>query len=138
MTTIAWDGEFLAADGQITRDISIETLTERKLRKINHCWIGYAGSSSLFEMFIEWFKAQDERPDIGKNFVAVVLSDKGLFEYDDALYPIKISYNAAWGSGRDFALAALDHGATAKEAIKYASSRDVYTGGRIQVVSLIG
>lgn len=40
----------------------------------------------------------------------------------------------AIGSGRDFALAAMDMGATAKEAVEMAAKRDVYTGGTIRTV----
>lgn len=37
----------------------------------------------------------------------------------------------AMGSGRDFALAAMDHGKTPAESIEYAKTRDVYTGGEV-------
>lgn len=37
------------------------------------------------------------------------------------------------GSGEDFAKAALDYGATAKEAVEYAMTRDVFTGGKVNV-----
>ncbi len=44
-----------------------------------------------------------------------------------------LNYNDAMGSGREFTLAAMDFGKSAKEAVKYAMTRDVYTGGRIRV-----
>lgn len=37
------------------------------------------------------------------------------------------------GSGYQFAIAALDLGKTAKEAVNYAKTRDIYTGGRVRV-----
>lgn len=40
----------------------------------------------------------------------------------------------AIGSGRDFALAAMDMGASAKEAVEAAAKRDVYTGGTIRTL----
>lgn len=46
------------------------------------------------------------------------------------------NYDIALGSGRDFALAAMDHGKSAKEAIKYAMTRDNCTGGRIRVFNV--
>jgi len=47
-----------------------------------------------------------------------------------------IKYNKGLGSGRDFAIAAMDHGKSAKEAVKYAMTRDTYTGGRIRVFNV--
>lgn len=47
-----------------------------------------------------------------------------------------LDYNDTLGSGGDFALAAMDHGKSAKEAVKYAMTRDVYTGGRVRVYSV--
>lgn len=38
----------------------------------------------------------------------------------------------AYGSGMEFALAACDHGKSAKEAVEYAMSRDSGTGGRVR------
>ncbi len=42
----------------------------------------------------------------------------------------------ALGSGEDHALTAMDMGATAKEAIKWAMKRDTGTGGRIRTFKL--
>jgi hypothetical protein len=47
-----------------------------------------------------------------------------------------IEYSVTLGSGCDFALAAMNHGKSAKEAVKYAMTRDVYTGGRIRVFNV--
>ena len=42
----------------------------------------------------------------------------------------------SFGSGGDAALAAMDLGHTAKEAVKFAATRDLYTGGAIQSYKL--
>ena len=44
----------------------------------------------------------------------------------------KCEYNVAIGSGDRFALSALDFGKSAKEAIEYEATKDVYTGGKIR------
>lgn len=44
-----------------------------------------------------------------------------------------INNNLGVGSGGNFALAAMDFGESAKEAVKYASTRDTCTNGRIRV-----
>lgn len=45
----------------------------------------------------------------------------------------RLDYNYAIGSGSPFALAFLDLGKTAVEAIAYTSKRDLYTGSRIML-----
>jgi len=40
------------------------------------------------------------------------------------------------GSGGEFAIAALDHGKTAKQAAEYACTRDMYSGGKIRVYDI--
>lgn len=42
----------------------------------------------------------------------------------------------AFGSGTDFAIAAMDFGCTAKEAVKYAMTRDPGTGGKVRTFRL--
>lgn len=43
---------------------------------------------------------------------------------------------SALGSGGDYALAALDMGKTAKQAVEYAATRDIYTGGKVRVYDI--
>lgn len=42
----------------------------------------------------------------------------------------------ALGSGHDLAIAAMDYGATAEEAVRYAATRDCFTGGDIWTFKL--
>ena len=56
--------------------------------------------------------------------------------FDKIFYKTRITYNDANGSGHKFALAALDHGKTAEEAVGYAATRCVYTGGAVQVINV--
>lgn len=48
----------------------------------------------------------------------------------------KLTYNYTLGSGAHYATGAMDHGKTAREAVKYAMTRDSNTGGRIRVHNL--
>lgn len=47
-----------------------------------------------------------------------------------------LKWSDAIGTGADFAKAALDHGKSARDAVAYASIRDVATGGKISVLCL--
>lgn len=58
--------------------------------------------------------------------------------YKDYLTLMPLKNNDTAGSGCEFALAALDFGKTAKEAVEYAMTRDCYTGGKVRVFDLKG
>ena len=45
-------------------------------------------------------------------------------------YQQEIKYNYAVGSGKDYAIAAMDFGCSAEGAVEYAAKRDCGTGGR--------
>ena len=49
---------------------------------------------------------------------------------------LEITFNATLGSGRNFALAAMDYGASAADAVKYAATRDMYSGGKVRVFNV--
>lgn len=48
----------------------------------------------------------------------------------------KLEYNSALGSGSNWALASMDHGRLAKDAVKYAMTRDIYSGGKIRIIKV--
>ena len=45
----------------------------------------------------------------------------------------ELPFNEGKGSGGEFALAAMDFGKNAKEAVEYAITRDIYSGGEVRV-----
>ena len=49
---------------------------------------------------------------------------------------IELNSDAVIGTGQPFALAAMDFGKSAKEAVKYAITRDIYSGGRVREFKL--
>lgn len=55
---------------------------------------------------------------------------------DCSLSVEELTYNDGLGSGSPWALAALDFGKTPKEAIKYATKKDMGCGGRIRTINL--
>lgn len=48
----------------------------------------------------------------------------------------KLTSSRCLGSGSSFALAALDFGNTAKQAVNYAITRDCYSGGKVHVYDI--
>jgi len=47
-----------------------------------------------------------------------------------------VDHNYAQGSGDQWALAALDFGDSAREAVEYAMTKDVYSGGKVHVYDI--
>lgn len=71
--------------------------------------------------------------DKARGFECLVAGNDGkLMLYDEDLLPTEITLPFyAIGTGRMAAFAAMEHGATAKEAVETAAKYDPYTGGRI-------
>ena len=58
-------------------------------------------------------------------------------DMDDGYFcKMLIDHNECKGSGELLALAALDHGESALNAINYAMTRDMFTGGKVNVYDI--
>lgn len=99
--------------------------------------IGWSGTVSEVAEFTEWFgktlKKQPCKPpkDVGwTNMMAMVVSPGGdVYEYRNNTMPFRCHAKYyAIGSGSDFALGAMAHGATAYEAVIAAIAHDVNSG----------
>lgn len=60
----------------------------------------------------------------------VFVNDDGYCEH------FELSFDEAKGSGSELALASMDHGKSAKEAVEYAMTRDIYSGGKVHVIDV--
>lgn len=151
MTTIAYRDGILAADSHATygggsahkhtcRKLFRKTIIENK-KKVDVI-IATAGDSSPGLVFVDWYGSGKPIPDtflhIGGEFLCLVLTPKGLFEFDiycrgeevmDDFYAI--------GSGAPFALGAMAAGKCAYDAVRIAAKYDPYTGGKIHKESLV-
>lgn len=135
MTTIAFDGETLAADSQVT--CAYIELCGTKIRRMNGTLCGAAGAAQDAELFFIWVKAgmPKEKPDLDKDdFCALLVSKGKVIYFDNKLIGIKSDCPAAVGSGSRYAVAAMHCGKTAKEAVKVAARFDPFTGGRIRTL----
>ena len=92
---------------------------------------------------IEDFMSLQKNDEFSRN---VDLEVGGLLIADEVVYYVfmnerifckeVVENNFTRGSGGDFALSALDFGKSAKEAVEYAMTRDIYTGGKVQVIDV--
>jgi hypothetical protein len=124
MTTIAWDGKYLAADNQST-----DNGMRRKIAKIFKHKLGLFGVSGLLThglQTIAWITDQGAAPelypaykndDIG--YVTHVDRQGRIWRYEGASMPVEILNTfMACGSGRDYACAAMYLGKVQKKLLK--------------------
>ncbi len=140
MTTIAYnhkDGE-IAVDSRFTRGEMISTDRGNKIFKKKGITFILAGASDTYQRLVDmWLSGElDKSVDCH----AFVVSGGLVYSYgldgDGEISSELISENLTKGSGDLWALAAMDHGKSAKDAVKYAMTRDIYSGGRVRVVKV--
>ena len=137
MTTIAYDGETLAADSRFTNGYVDDTA--KKIFKIGNIYIATAGRYSQALIFIKWCRDRTkEKPkaaDLGE-FQALEIRNGKPFEYDEHCEPVPMSIPAAVGSGAQFAMGAMKAGLNSKQAVRIAMKLDHNTGGKIKTVKI--
>lgn len=122
---------------------------------INNHLMGGAGRARSISTFAQWLQKHTDytivNQEVGdlvdlippvlqddEEFTALVLTpDKQVLMYDGNV-ALNLGHDvpASIGSGSVFAIAAMDAGSSAEEAVKIAMKRDVYSGGEITVVQL--
>lgn len=136
MTTIAFDGEIVAYDSRITRGSVVFSDRRNKMFKKNGIKFVGTGDPADIQKAVNCYLTDSMAP---YEFETVVLA---YFPNGDFLqinveknsirtYNLKDEIPFATGSGAEFAIAAMDFGYNAKEAVKYAMTRDTHTGGKI-------
>lgn len=137
MTTIAYKHPYIAFDGRMCCDRDIITDSSNKMHRFKEGVAFLTGSTSDEADFIKGLEggALDRQLDTG----AFVVIDGAVFycgvDETNTLWksPLESQWVRAIGSGQDYAVAAMDHGDSAAEAVAYSATRDVGTGGTIRV-----
>jgi hypothetical protein len=153
MTTIAYDGRYLAVDSQATSGhvrmgprVKLEVQDAPEALGGGKVAFSLAGRPELFPRLIEWWMngADPTQPvkgwdkpdaDTGTCFI---VARPGVVEYcwGDAPHLISAHTPDHWGSGGEHAHAAMLCGMTAPEAVAIASMMDTNSGGDILYVDL--
>ena len=140
MTTITYKDRIVAYDSRAKAVESITSDNREKRFTINKVYFCMCGAPSDFKVF---FRVYFEGGEIESHLEAAGLAWDGvkLFHVGHAnkhcySSPLDLSEPWACGSGEDYAITAMDMGATAKEAIKWAMKRDTGTGGRIRTFKI--
>lgn len=148
MTTICYTKGTLASDTRLSSD-DAHWANCSKIKKIKGWLIGAAGGWDLTEAFMLRFdpsfvlqRAVLPLPQLAEkdpDFEALIISPLGKIYYAEAggvVGSLRTKGFIAIGSGAKVAMAAMEMGATATEAIKIAMKYDLYTGGRVQKLKL--
>lgn len=152
MTCIAWDGATLAADKRACNGSLARTTTKIFCGRIHGfgALLGMSGDSGYGMMLVNWAQQGmkiEQFPTAPAGQAATLLvilrglpggtSPYEVETYDTGPYGLQIhDRTIAIGSGRDFALGAMEMGATAELAVRAACKFDVYCGNGIDVLTV--
>ncbi len=144
MTTICYKAGILAFDGQCTNENEIVAKNIVKAIATKKLLVGASGATAHCQAFIEWVRNGRKASTMPKplpddKFEGIVIDDKGCITvYEEGLLSVEFGTHPffAIGSGAQFAIGAMEAGASALEAVKIAAKRDIYTGGEIRWVEM--
>lgn len=140
MTTIAYKDGVIAYDSRESAGHVIYTDKCNKMYTNENGAFFVAGASCFALEFIELLaQSGDITHDI--NCEAFWAKDGKIYDsqiIDGYVSACEIDPKLCWaiGSGASFALAAMDLGKTAEQAVKYAATRDMCTGGKIRTYKI--
>lgn len=160
MTTIAYRSGVLAGDTRLSDDNGFiwSDNIEKVFKLANGALIGMSGDSEAGEHIIDAArKVADKsvaahRPSLGQSMLdafefptlpdaaevagILVLADGTIYMTEGTRWSKWPGEFIAIGNGKAYAVAAMDHGASAVEAVWAGFLRDCHTGGRITTVQL--
>lgn len=143
MTTIAYHhaSGVIAVDGMVTAGDLIASRDFQKWRVAGEEVWFICGAVADYDRLIAYHAGElTGRPEYPVSCSALVAFGGACYEAgvtpDGEPWRSIAPYSVAIGSGRDFALAAMDHGKTAVEAVKYAAGRNTGTGGTINAMDI--
>lgn len=128
MSVICFDGTTLAADKRMCHGTFFSTTT--KIYRVGDDLVGFSGDAAQGQAMVAWFRdgaKPEEFPasqtaDDDWSPLMVVKRGGIVLRYEKTPYPFPIEDKfVAMGSGRDFAIAAMECGKSAVEAVLLAS-----------------
>lgn len=144
MTTIATDGQEIAADGLACFGDEVTFRDRRKLVVQGGYIFAICGVSAMQQPLIDWHLSGAKPDDVPKctddtGWSLLVWGpglDDRVYYASACVYPSRFPKVWAYGSGGDFAMGALKAGVSAQRAIEIACEMNIHTGGEIQVVNI--
>ena len=140
MTTIAYKDGIVAVDSRMTQNGIIINDDFNKIIVREGATFAFSGHPVDFELAIEAFLSNYKTENLIIGGIVFYLGDVYIIGCDEeeGFWKEKFDANTPYasGSGKTYALTAMDMGASAKEAVKMAIKRDVYSGGKIKTAKL--
>lgn len=143
MTVIAWDGRTLAADKQGTSAGHARTTT--KIHRVADGLVGLMGDGGHAYALLNWLRGDRKPADFPRAPGAddtghiIHFTRVGVFVYSGTgcgfAEPVEDQF-VAFGSGRDYALAAMHLGCNARRAVEVACVFEINCGMGIDVLEL--
>lgn len=142
MTVIAWDGNILAADRQMSIGWNYTT-NKTKIAKMNGFLLGLTGRGTHVTPLFKWIKEGRKIADYPKfqeddeknSLLLLITSDKKIFEYRCVAYPMQVEHKFhAIGCGAAIAPTAMEMGADAIKAVEVASKYNAGCGNGVDFV----
>lgn len=137
MSTIAYRNGILAADTQVTHNDTIVFGMNKLYQLKCGSWFGFTGRGDQLHVWQEWVEAGMPPTAVELDVSILLVRRKQLWLFGGCLPPMRVKepYHAV-GSGAVFALAAMDAGADAVQAVRIACKRDIYSGGKVRSVKV--
>ena len=140
MTTIVYDhkNKQIAVDSRTTSGGTVMNDSSIKYKEKDGLMWFFCGKVGESDAFIGSFKELTPSLEF-IDVTAFFVDDKNVYlaTADNGVYrSCLVDFNNSLGSGCEFALSAVDLGKTAKGAVEYAMTRDIYTGGKVHVYDI--
>lgn len=131
MTTIAWDGRYLAADTRETWDKSVPTFCRKIDVLTPDIILAYAGSSYVYKEIVDYFLGKrDKLGKDAKQGEAIVLLKGVPYNWAgtviEGLVPICTPPHSV-GSGWKYAWTLMKTGMNAMDAVRGSAEMDIWT-----------
>lgn len=146
MTTFAYSRKesIIAIDGRLTSDDIIQSDTFEKYQVAEsgavYFIVGAVSDALEFIQYIEeGFEIIDEDINISANVIRVKDGKPCIYGVEcGQIWNDELSTcdYRTYGTGAPYALSAMDMGKTAKQAVEYAMTRDIYTGGKVTTYNI--
>lgn len=142
MTTVAYRDGWMVADSQLTSGNSMKHRVAKIERLPDGRLIGMAGDWPSALAIRDWFVAgcpDDNKPDDAEDAVVMLAGPSGVTLIDSDLIPMPLlDAFAAIGSGAEYAVGAMEAGATAEDAVLIACRRDPGSSFPIHKLQFVG
>lgn len=140
MTTIAYNhkDKQVAIDSRITQDDVIVSDSDVKYERRKGQLFFKAGGCEDSDALVDvYFGAASKKTDLNCNVMYTLNGGMFMMNYQGGkIDSWRVDHNESLGTGGVWASAAMDFGCSAKDAVKYACTRDIYSGGKVRVVKV--